>query len=233
MKTMIPAILSKDPEAFPDPNLALKEPNGLLAIGGDLSVKRLIAAYQQGIFPWYSEGQPMTWFSPDPRAILYPDGIKISRSLEKTLKHDQFQITFDRAFNEVIHACAEPRQDETGTWITTEMIAAYCRLHEQSIAHSVEVWSKGQLVGGLYGLAMGKVFFGESMFTKMPNASKVALVHCAKQLQTWHFLFIDCQLPNPHLLSMGALCIPRQKYLQLLQKALQSPCESHDWNSLP
>ena len=181
-----------DPTDFPDVSLALREPDGLLAVGGDLRIERLLAAYQRGIFPWYSGDQPILWWSPDPRSVLFPDKLHISRSLRKTLRKQLFTITFDTAFEEVIHACSEPRADGLGTWITDEMQQAYLRLHQSGYAHSVECWLNGKLVGGLYGVAMGKVFFGESMFSRVTDASKIAFVFLVRQLQRWQFEMIDC-----------------------------------------
>ncbi len=217
--TMIPILLHDDLD-FPDANLALAEPNGLLAIGGDLSPARLIKAYRHGIFPWYSDDQPILWWSPNPRCLLFPADIKISRSLNKTLKRMDFTVSFDEDFAAVIQQCSALRSEQQGTWITTDMIVAYQRLHQLGIAHSVEVRRDGELIGGLYGLAIGKAFFGESMFSTQTDASKIALVYLARQLLERGYHFIDCQLPTPHLKSMGAVEVQRQDYLHLLQKAL-------------
>ena len=202
---------------FPDPQTALINPNGLLAVGGDLSPERLIAAYSQGIFPWFNEGEAIMWWSPDPRAVLFLDELKISRSLTKVLRKGLFKLSFDRDFAAVIQQCAELRKASTGTWITREMIEAYCELHKRGIAHSVEVWQHNELVGGLYGLKVGKVFCGESMFSKVSNASKVGLIYLVNKLKQQDFILIDCQMPNPHLLSLGATTIPRQAFLNLLK----------------
>ena len=218
---------------FPDVELALTEPDGLLAVGGDLSVERLIAAYQQGIFPWYSEGQPILWWSPDPRMVLEPKDIKVSRSLAKTIRKQEFKITFDKSFREVITACSESRlekgqiQDET--WILDEMIEAYVQLHEQGYAHSVECWQDEKLVGGLYGISIGKVFFGESMFSRVSDASKIAFVSLAKQLEKWDFNLIDCQVYTSHLESLGASMISRQQFISLLQKNTIHSFENKKW----
>ena len=220
---------------FPDVELALTEPDGLLAVGGDLSIERLIAAYQQGIFPWYSEGQPILWWSPDPRMVLEPHNIKISRSLAKTIRKKEFHITFDQHFREVITACSEARlekgkiQDET--WILDEMIEAYVELHDAGYAHSVECWKDEQLVGGLYGIAIGNVFFGESMFSRISNASKIAFVALAQQLEQWGFKLIDCQVYTSHLESLGAGMISRQQFIRLLQQYTNQPFEKHKWQS--
>ena len=207
---------------FPDVELALTEPDGLLAVGGDLSVERLIAAYQQGIFPWYSEGQPILWWSPDPRMVLEPKDIKVSRSLSKTIRKQEFKITFDKHFREVITACSESRLEkgkiQSETWILDEMIEAYIQLHEQGYAHSVECCQNGKLVGGLYGIAIGKVFFGESMFSRVSDASKIAFVNLAKQLEKWDFNLIDCQVYTSHLESLGASMISRQHFISLLKE---------------
>ena len=215
---------------FPDTSQALKDPNGLLAIGGDLHPERLLAAYRKGIFPWYSEGQPILWWSPDPRAVLYPDRIKVSRSLRKTLKKPPCTVTLDQAFDEVISACAAPRQNEPGTWILTEMKQAYKQLHELGYAHSVECWNNGELVGGLYGIAIGRVFFGESMFSRETDASKVAFVHLTKQLQQWGYGLIDGQVSSPHLTSLGAVDIPRQEFLTQLEHLCEQDGVPGSWD---
>lgn len=203
---------------FPKTYNALKEPNGLLAVGGDLSTNRIIAAYRQGIFPWYEEDQPILWWSPSPRVVLFPDKIHISRSLAKTIRRREFQVTCDQAFAQVINHCAKtPRGDQLGTWITNDMNCAYNRLYNQGVAHSIEVWKNNQLVGGLYGLAIGKIFFGESMFSLCSNASKIAFVTLAQQLETWGFAMIDCQVSNPHLLTLGAQEIDRLQFEALLK----------------
>lgn len=214
---------------FPSTAHALTEPNGLLAVGGDLSPERLICAYQQGIFPWYEDGQPILWWSPSPRAVLYPDKIHISKSLRKTLKKEVFTVTFDTAFEAVIDACAKsPRDGKIGsTWITTEMNRAYNELYNRGIAHSVETWHEGELVGGLYGLAIGKVFFGESMFSKKTDASKVAFAHLAKQLQEWDFVLIDCQVSNPHLTTLGAEEIDRETFENTLRNNSNESTPQH------
>jgi len=203
---------------FPDISSALKEPEGLLAIGGDLSPERLINAYRRGIFPWYSEGQPIMWWSPDPRWILVPDGLKISRSLRRTLHKRRFHITFNHDFPNVISKCAEPRKDSSDTWITTDVMQSYKILHDQGHAHSVECWYEGKLVGGLYGIVIGKIFFGESMFSRMHDASKVALIHLSMQLKQWNFRLIDCQVYSKHLESLGAMPIPRTIFANLLKQ---------------
>jgi len=202
---------------FPPLEKALHEPNGLLAVGGDLSFERLMAAYRHGCFPWYEEGQPLLWWSPDPRCVLFVGEMHISRSLAKCLKQQRFSVTFDQDFAAVIKACAEPRKAGAGTWITAEMQAAYIELHRRDIAHSVEVWQDGSLQGGLYGLAMGRLFFAESMFSRQNNASKVALAHLMARLADCGFVLLDCQVPNPHLLSLGARTIPRYEFAALLE----------------
>lgn len=217
------------PPHFPDPRHALRDPDGLLAAGGDLTPERLVAAYREGIFPWYSDGQPILWWSPDPRAVLFPERIRITRSLNKTLKSGRFQVTFDAAFQEVIDACAEPREGQSGTWITREMRGAYIVLHKLGIAHSVECWQEERLVGGLYGVAVGQVFFGESMFTRVSDASKVGLVHLAGQLEEWGFRIIDCQQTTGHLLSMGAVEIPRPEFLNWVKEGRDRPGPSAPW----
>lgn len=201
---------------FPPVENALEEPNGLLAAGGDLSPQRLLAAYQQGIFPWYEESQPILWWSPDPRIVLFPADIHISRSLHKVLRQQRFTVSADRCFDAVIHQCAQPRRYGGGTWITDEMRQAYYRLHELGYAHSIEVWNGDELVGGLYGIALGRVFFGESMFSSASNASKVALVYLCGQLRDWHYQLIDCQVESPHLATLGAVTVPREDFLRLI-----------------
>ena len=208
-------------------------PDGLLAVGGDLSSTRLVEAYRHGIFPWYNPGEPILWWSPDPRAVLCPAKLKISRSLRKTLKRGHFEVTFDTAFREVMLACAAPRAQHPGggTWITDDMVAAYCALHAQGIAHSVEVWHERQLAGGLYGVALGGVFFGESMFTRITDASKVALATLAQALNARGFTLIDCQLPSAHLASLGAGQIPRNQFMLELREALKRPGWPGRWTN--
>ncbi len=206
-------------------------PEGLLAIGGDLSSERLLEAYRRGIFPWYSSGQPILWWSPDPRAVLYLDRFKVSRSLKKRMRRNSYDVTLDTCFREVVTACAAPRQKDpvAGTWITREMAGAYHKLHVMGYAHSVETWHDGQLVGGLYGIALGRGFFGESMFSKMSDASKVALATLVDHLKKRGYLFVDCQLPSPHILSLGAVEIPRSRFLQELGDALKTPDRIGRW----
>jgi leucyl/phenylalanyl-tRNA--protein transferase len=214
---------------FPAAESALSEPNGLLAIGGDLSPQRLVAAYRQGIFPWFDDDQPILWWSPDPRAVLFPKQIAISRSLKKCINRQQFTVTADQRFTAVVTHCASvPRNGQNGTWITDEMLAAYQQLFQLGIAHSIEVWENQQLVGGLYGVAIGKVFFGESMFSLATNASKVGFAHLAQQLQQWGYALIDCQVSSPHLLSLGAEEIRRSQFNRLLADNIDaSGCS--DW----
>jgi leucyl/phenylalanyl-tRNA--protein transferase len=210
--TVIP-ILSSDPESsFPPTEQALDYPRGLLAAGGDLSTTRLVNAYRHGIFPWYSEGQPILWWSPAPRCVLYPYSVHISRRLRRRYNQGRFTLTADRAFDRVIKACAAPRHGQDGTWITEEMCRAYISLHCLGYAHSVEVWLGNDLAGGLYGLALGNVFFAESMFSDHVDASKVALVALCRQLHDWNFSLLDCQISNPHLESMGAVEIERDEF---------------------
>lgn len=216
---------------FPDPMLA--EPEGLLAVGGDLRPERLLLAYANGIFPWYSDDDPILWWSPDPRLVLYLDDLKISRSLVRTMRKGKFQVTLDKAFRTVITACAQTRgKDRGSTWITKEMIAAYCQLYDLGYAHSVETWHDRKLVGGLYGISLGRAFFGESMFSAVSDASKVALVHLRDFLHSNHFDFIDCQLPTDHLMRLGAHKITRSEFLSQLTQALKYPNLIGAWTDL-
>ena len=217
-----------DEPVFPPPDYA--DPSGLLAVGGDLSNERLLEAYRVGIFPWYSDDQPILWWSPDPRLILDLKDFKISRSLGKTLKKGVFQVTFDHAFEEVIQACAVvPREAQNGTWITAEMQEAYINLHGLGYAHSVETWFGGQLAGGLYGVSLGKCFFGESMFHLKTDASKVALATLVERLKRWDFHFIDSQMTTEHMVRLGAKELPRRIFLKRLQSALRHPTRRGRW----
>lgn len=211
---MIPWLRRGGP--FPPVEHALREPNGLLAAGGDLSPPRLLDAYRHGIFPWFSAGEPILWWSPDPRMVLLPAELKISRSLARRLRRQEFEVRLDTAFADVMRACAEPRAGGNGTWITSEMRTAYGRLHELGYAHSVESWVDGQLVGGLYGVAMGRMFYGESMFARKTDASKVALAHLARHVERRGFGMIDCQMSTSHLASLGAREIPRARFAAAL-----------------
>lgn len=220
-----------DPSAaFPDVSEALTEPDGLLAIGGDLGIKRLVAAYRQGIFPWYGHGDPILWWSPDPRTVLVPDEIRISRSLRKILRKRLFEVTMDRDFPAVINACALPRERGGGTWLVPEMISAYRALHVRGIAHSVEVWHEGTLAGGLYGVAIGGAFFGESMFTRIDNASKIALVHLCQRLGQWGFGLIDCQVLTGHLVRMGARQMPRASFIERVEQLRDRALPTGSWD---
>lgn len=216
--------LSDHSVQFPPVESALEEPDGLLAVGGDLSPARLLAAYQLGIFPWYEDPQPILWWSPNPRAVIQPDKLHISRSLHKTLKKSPFAITFDQAFERVIEHCAELDDKRDGTWIGDDMMDAYTALHQKGWAHSVEAWQGEELVGGLYGIGIGRVFFGESMFSRVSNASKIAFVHLAGQLSQWGFKLIDCQVHSPHIASLGAEMMDRALFTAILAShADQSP----------
>ncbi|MHB1360036.1 MAG: leucyl/phenylalanyl-tRNA--protein transferase [Rhodocyclaceae bacterium] len=208
--------LSAEP-IFPPVDQALAEPNGLLATGGDLAPERLLAAYRRGIFPWYSSGEPILWWSPDPRMVLFPDQLKITRSLAKTLRHGDYTVKFDTAFDQVIAACAAaPRPGQSGTWISPAMQAAYGQLHALGYAHSVETWRAGKLAGGLYGIALGRAFFGESMFAHATDASKIALAHLCAYLTRREFGIIDCQMETAHLATLGAAPLPRDDFLARL-----------------
>ena len=219
-------LLGQDPEAFPPPERA--DRSGLLAIGGDLTPARLLAGYRRGIFPWYSEGQPILWHSPDPRFVLLPGQLHVPRSLEKVLRRGTYAIRADTAFSGVLEGCAAaPRPGQDGTWITPEMHGAYTALHRLGHAHSVEAWKDGALVGGLYGVALGRVFFGESMFTLSPDASKAAFVTIARALFDAGCLLIDCQVETDHLARFGATDVPRRRFLHLLAPAVQGPSILH------
>lgn len=222
-----------DPEAleivFPDVELALQEPDGLLAVGGKLATEWILQAYRRGIFPWYGQGQPILWWAPDPRLVLFPKNLRVSRSLKKTIKKGLFTVTLDKAFEAVIDACARPRPGQSGTWITPEMRSAYVELHHAGHAHSVESWYDGRLAGGLYGIAIGHVFFGESMFTEMSDASKTAFVTLVRQLQRWGFSLIDCQVYTQHLASLGAATIPRKEFTAILDRECWPPGYNHPW----
>ncbi|MGA7966360.1 MAG: leucyl/phenylalanyl-tRNA--protein transferase [Gammaproteobacteria bacterium] len=208
---------------FPRDDSALAEPNGLIAIGGDLAPERLIAAYRRGIFPWYESGQPILWWTPDPRLILLPQRFHAGHTLRRALRRGDFDIRFDSCFDAVIRTCAAPRGDEDGTWITPEMIAAYGMLHQQGFAHSVEVWRDSELIGGLYGIAMGTAFFGESMFSRESGASKLALHALCQRLQPWPDAFIDCQVSSRHLLGLGAELVPRLAFARMCATAVGTP----------
>jgi leucyl/phenylalanyl-tRNA--protein transferase len=217
---------------FPDPETA--RPDGLLAAGGDLEPETLLEAYARGIFPWYSEGSPILWWSPDPRMLFFPGDLHISHSLRQTLRSGRYTCTFDEAFEEVIEACAHiPRKEGEGTWITPEMKEAYIRLHELGYAHSVETWYEGEMVGGLYGVSLGHAFFGESMFHRMRDASKTALWHLVQWCREKEFRFIDAQMPTEHLARLGARTVTRKDFLKLLKESLQYPTLRGKWKCLP
>ena len=224
----MPVYLLSDEIVFPAPDLAT--PDGLLAVGGDLCQERLLLAYSMGIFPWYAEAEPIMWWSPDPRLVLYPDELRVSRSLQKTINKGVFQISMDQAFEQVITACANiRRKPNRGTWIVPDMISAYCQLHASGFAHSVEAWQNDRLVGGLYGVSLGKCFFGESMFTRVTDASKVALVALVDHLSALSFDMIDCQITTEHLERLGAREIPRAQFLDQLKTSLRTPPLRGKW----
>ena len=224
---MIPWLRAADP--FPPVERALEEPNGLLAAGADLSIERLLEAYRNGIFPWYSEGQPVLWWSPDPRMVLFPGELRITRSLRKRLAKRDYEVRADTAFEEVIRACAAPRPGQDGTWITPEMEKAYIRLHKEGFAHSVESWLEGELAGGIYGVSLGRCFFGESMFSHKSNGSKVALARLIERLKAWDFHLLDAQVATRHMMSLGAKEIPRAAFLKRLKEALRSATIQGKW----
>lgn len=218
-----------DQLTFPHPDLALEEPNGLLAFGGDLSVERLLCAYENGIFPWFSEGEPLLWWSPDPRGVLSLDDYHCSSSLQKFIKKTPLTVTLNKNFDGVVEACADIPRKDNGTWITEQMIKAYQRMHQAGFGHSVEVWQGDALVGGLYGIGVGKVFCGESMFHKVTNASKLAMYCLVQHLRKHGFAFIDCQMQTEHLKSMGAKEVTREHFLSMLKKALVDSPENGVW----
>ncbi|UCH80385.1 MAG: leucyl/phenylalanyl-tRNA--protein transferase [Nitrospiraceae bacterium] len=226
----MPIFHLSDEHIFPPPELA--DESGLLAVGGDLCEERLLLAYSRGIFPWYSGHDPILWWSPDPRLVLFPDELRVSRSLKQTINKEIFRVTMDRAFESVIKACATIHRKENGeTWITGDMIDAYTGLHKSGYAHSVESWYKGELVGGLYGISLGSAFFGESMFARKSNASKVAFVHLVQQLSRWHFTLIDCQITTAHLTSFGAREISRDEFNKKLSAALKDIGKKKQWKT--
>ncbi|MES2562746.1 MAG: leucyl/phenylalanyl-tRNA--protein transferase [Pseudomonadota bacterium] len=224
---MIPWLAPDQP--FPPVHRALREPNGLLAAGGELSRRRLIEAYRHGIFPWYCEGEPVLWWSPDPRMVLFPSEFALSRSLRKRLRSGVYEVRTDTCFGEVMRACATPREGQAGTWITDEIVTAYTALHTAGLAHSVETWIDGELAGGLYGVALGRAFYGESMFTRATDASKIALAHLARQLARWEFGVIDCQMTTEHLQSLGAREISRREFLAMLSELVNYPPHMGPW----
>ena len=224
---MIPFLSPDDP--FPPVDLALQVPNGLLAAGGDLTPERLLAAYREGVFPWFGDEDPILWWSPDPRMVLYTNEVHVSRSLNKVINANRFRVTLDQAFRDVIKGCAGARRDHEGTWITQAMEEAYVRLAELGHAHSVEAWQGDTLVGGLYGVTMGRMFFGESMFTRVTDASKVTLVTLARQLERWKMPLIDCQMSTPHLASLGARDVPRTDFLAEVRYLVQQPAVPAPW----
>ncbi|MBA4710704.1 leucyl/phenylalanyl-tRNA--protein transferase [Aquitalea aquatica] len=215
---------------FPPVRSALAEPDGLLAAGGDLSPARLLLGYSQGIFPWFSEGEPILWWSPSQRMVLFPPQLRVSRSLDKTLRNRHYRVTLDTAFRQVMEACAAPRAGAAGTWIIQPMVEAYCHLHQIGAAHSFEVWMEGELVGGLYGVALGRMFYGESMFSRRTDASKIAFVHMARHLQAQGVDMIDCQMHTPHLASLGATLIPRADFIATLKNKTLEPQADSMWN---
>lgn len=218
---MVPFLGPNDP--LPPAESARREPNGLLAAGGGLSVPRLVDAYARGVFPWFSDGDPVLWWCPDPRLILPTDAVHVSRSLARRLARDDYRVTLDTAFGPVMQACAEPREHEEGTWISAEMIAAYEALHAAGHAHSLEIWQEDALVGGIYGVAIGAAFFGESMFSRVSDGSKLAVVWLAAQLGRWGVPFIDCQVRSDHLVRMGAVEVARREFLRRLRPLVAAP----------
>jgi leucyl/phenylalanyl-tRNA--protein transferase len=232
--TRITWLTPGDPsQAFPPLEMALSEPEGLLAAGGDLSTERLLYAYRNGIFPWYEDGQPLLWWSPDPRCVMQAGDLHVSRRLRRELRKGIAEVRFNTVFGEVIRACAAPRRSLQGTWITSEMIVAYERLFEEGWAHSIEVWRENELIGGLYGLAIGRAFFGESMFSREPNASKIALLALSRYLHQGEFELLDCQVASQHLLDLGATLMPRRQFTSLLERLCDPPSAFENWPSGP
>ncbi len=217
------------PDAFPEIESAFDIPDGLLAAGGDLSPERLLYAYRHGIFPWYDSGQPILWWSPDPRCVLRPHEFHVSKRLRRSLSRSKLEVSFNQAFSAVIAACAEDRIGQHGTWITDDMAHAYSRLHQQGWAHSIEIWQENRLAGGLYGLAIGRAFFGESMFSRQTNASKAAMIALCQQMVLNDFEILDCQVESPHLVSLGASLMPRNKFAAVLRQACKSNARFLDW----
>lgn len=234
-------LLSRTRPGFPPVERALDDPNGLLAVGGQLDAEWLTMAYRRGIFPWFdSDDSPILWWCPDPRAVIYPDRLHITRSLAKRLRNGAFSVSADSVFTDVIAGCAAERArqgEQAGTWITDGMMAAYGELHGLGIAHSIEVWQQAEgrqvLVGGLYGVSLGRMFFGESMFSRVPDASKVALAHLSRQLLAWDFWLIDCQIANPHLISMGAVDLPRKIFIEMVEQNAHQPTRKGPWTLDP
>lgn len=224
---MIPLLGPNDP--FPPVHRALDDPNGLLAAGGGLGVARLLDAYARGIFPWFNDGDPVLWWCPDPRTVLPADAVHISHSLRRRLRRRNYEITMDRAFSDVMRACAEPRRDETGTWLIPAMMRAYQRLHDAGAAHSIEVWIDGELAGGLYGVALGRMFYGESMFSRKTDGSKIAIVALAAQLTRWGFPLIDCQMPTGHLATLGATQLSRRQFVRVVERLVKQPPIPSPW----
>jgi leucyl/phenylalanyl-tRNA--protein transferase len=225
----MPVFLLSDKMAFPPPHLAIRD--GLLAVGGDLSQERLLLAYHMGIFPWFSDDEPIMWWSPDPRLVLYPQEVRVSKTLKKIIKKNMFQMTMDSAFVQVLESCAQVRlQNNEGTWINKDMIDAYCKLHKSGFAHSMEAWYKGELAGGLYGVSLGRCFFGESMFARVSNASNVALFKLVEYLKKMSFDMIDCQVSTEHMIRFGAREIPRARFLEQLEKSLKVPTLRGNWS---
>ena len=226
---------SDPPESFPDVSQALSEPDGLLAAGGDLSVARLLVAYTHGIFPWFEDGQPILWWSPNPRCVLWPDNLHLSRRLRQQLRNSTAELRFNTAFDAVVSACAAKRRSQQGTWITSDMASAYADLHREGWAHSVEIWDEQGLAGGLYGLCIGKVFFGESMFSARPNTSKMAMLGLKQHMQATGLELLDCQVASPHLFTLGAEFMPREDFSAFLARACNPPERHNSWpgESLP
>ncbi|GGA17198.1 leucyl/phenylalanyl-tRNA--protein transferase [Dyella nitratireducens] len=229
----LPRLDDHAPGHFPDPRTALIEPNGLLAFGGDLSPLRLMTAYAHGIFPWFNEGEPILWWSPDPRCVFQTDQLRPNRSQRRALKDTDWQVTINRAFREVMQACAAPRPGQFGTWISPAMIDAYGMLHDLGCAHSVEVWAQDDLIGGVYGVSIGRLFCGESMFSAQSGGSKLALCALASLLREWEFPLIDAQVSNPHLLGLGAVEMSRDVFLREVAMLVTAPFDPQQWKDLP
>lgn len=229
MATIFLHQLNSSTPDFPPVDQALDEPNGLLAFGGRLNTETLLSAYSQGIFPWFNPGEPVLWWSPDPRMVIKPESIHISRSMKKEMRRQRYRLTIDQDFKSVMHQCRTIREQAEGTWISDDMETAYNQLHKEGYAHSVEVWDGDELVGGIYGLALDRIFFGESMFSKQPNTSKLAIIHLCQFLANQGIQWLDCQVPNPHLETLGGIYMPRSEFTKKLKTCCRTTDSIANW----